>query len=174
MLRTNRLLPAVTRPNLRRRSAVALAALVAVFGAAPAAKAEVLATATRADPPVIRGPGPLNPIPLFDDGAETLTFRTTAPGQRVVITFNAECRVREGGYVTVVIEVDGIQAHPRSGNNFAFCATAPGNAFLPVGAVRQSFLLIQNAGVHTVVVRANSVNGPAVWQLDDISLVVEQ
>jgi hypothetical protein len=164
----------MSRPHLRRRFAVALAGLVAALAGVPDARAEVLATATRTDPPIVGGLGPFVVIPLTDSDSRALAFNTATPGQTVVITFNAECQVKGGGYVSVVIDVDGVAANPASGTNFALCTTAPGDAFQPVGAVRQSVFMVPNAGAHSVRVSARGVNGPAGWQLDDTLLVVER
>ena len=179
MLRTDKISPRGSRPSLRRQSAVALAALVATIGIVPSAKADVLATATRADPPfaVRGGVGPFVVVPLTDSNSTELLFNTVTNRQTVVITFNAECKVVGGGYLAVVIDVDGQPANPRSGTDFALCTSAPGDALQPIGAVRQSVFTVANAGVHSVRVTARGVNGPAGsggWQLDDTSLVIEQ
>src|SRR3954447_16416596 len=178
MLRSDELSVGESWPNLRRRSAAALATLFVAFGGVPGTKADVLATATRTAPPfVVRGGvGPFVIVPLTDSNSTELVFNTVANGQTVVITFNAECKVVGGGYLAVVIDVDGQPANPRSGTDFALCTTAPGDALQPVGAVRQSVFVVPNAGAHSVRVTARGVNGPASGggQLDDTSLVVEQ
>jgi hypothetical protein len=175
MLRTEKLFFGTSRLSLCRRSTFALAALAATLATLPNAKADVLATATRGDPPIVGGFGPLVPIDLTDSsGSTTLAFSTDTPNQKVVITYNAECQVVGGGYVTVVINVDGVAAAPASGTNFALCATAPGSAFQPIAAVRQSVFVVPNAGAHSVSVSARGLNGSANWQLDDTSLVVEK
>src|SRR4051812_31948729 len=130
MLRSDKLSVGGSWPNLRRRSAAALATLFVAFGGVPGTKADVLATATRTDPPfaVRGGVGPFVIIPLTDSNSTELVFNTVANRQTVVITFNAECQVRGGGYLAVVIDVDGVPANPRSGTDFALCTTAPGDA----------------------------------------------
>ena len=172
---TDKLLPGNSQP---RRAMVALTVLVVTLASLPSAKADVLATATRADPPfaVRGGVGPFVVVPLTDSNSTELLFNTVVNRQTVVITFNAECKVVGGGFVAVVIDVDGQPANPRSGTDFALCASVPGDALQPIGAVRQSVFVVPNAGAHSVRVTARGVNGPASggWQLDDTSLVIER
>lgn len=174
MLRTNGPFLGVSRPSRRKRSAIALAALVTAFGAVPTAKADVLATATRTNL-TAGGGGGFVTLPLTDRGARALAFTTAAPGQKVVITFNAECEVRGGGFLTLTVNVDGVEAAPASGTNFALCSSPPGNVVdQPTGAVRQSVFVVRTAGTHSVRVDAALSVASGGWQLDDTSLVVAQ
>jgi hypothetical protein len=171
---TDKLLLGTSRPSLCRRSTVALAVLVAGLGSLSNAKADVLATATRTNL-TAGGGGGFVTLKLTDDGDDALAFTTAALGQKVVITFNAECQVRGGGFLIVTVNVDGVEAAPASGTNFALCSSAPGNVVnQPTGAVRQSVFVVPSAGTHSVRVDAALSVASGGWQLDDTSLVVEQ
>jgi len=157
---------------LNFRSRIALVALTATAGVVPNAKADILAFISRTVPSV-GGAGPFITLPLNDTNATFLPFTTTQANQKVAITFNAECKVQDGGYVTVVINVDGKPTDPKSGNNFAFCSTNSGNTAEPIAVVRQAFTTVTTVGSHQAAVTATGVNGPAHWQLDDTSLLVQ-
>ena len=108
-------------------------------------------------------------VAVQQSGGTALAFSTTKQKQKVVITFNAECHADGGGWMTVIIVVDGKEANPPSGNDFALCT--PGAGW--VGAVRQSIVVVPRTGTHSVIVRAQGIAGNNSWSLDDISLVVE-
>jgi hypothetical protein len=68
--------------------------------------------------------------------------------------------------------VDGIEANPKNGTDFALCSAASTTTFAWVGAVRQSVTRV-TAGTHTVQIRVDLLNGATNWWLGDTSLVVE-
>ena len=144
------------------------------MSAASSVRADVLATATRTN--LITGGGTqVVALPLTNNDRSTrLVFSTTVAQQKVVITYNAECQVKGGGFVVVTVNVDGTEADPASGTNFALCTSAPGNASQPVGAVRQSVFIVGTPGTHSVEVDAVLSVASGGWQLDDTSLVVEK
>jgi hypothetical protein len=114
-------------------------------------------------------------VPLRPNGSTSFKFTTTGPGKTLVkITFNSECTVAapRGTWLTLRIEVDGVNADPASGTDYAFCTAidASGNTWMSV--TRQSLIRVQ-AGEHVVKVFASAV-APASWQLGDTSLVVEK
>jgi hypothetical protein len=69
--------------SFRRYSVLALTAAVAVMGGASAAKANILAIATRAG--AFTGNATVTTIPLTDSGATALAFKTGAANQKVVL-----------------------------------------------------------------------------------------
>lgn len=161
---------------------IAAAALVAVGAAASSASAEsLLAAATR------KANDSATTTHVFkalnDAGGLSLGFSTSTANALVKITYNAECGVLGAAtsfiasWVSVTILVDGVQADPATGKDFALCtATDKSSAtqFDLVGAVRQSFIVVPNAGLHTVKVLVD-LNGFATkWWLGDTSIAVEQ
>ena len=153
--------------SFRRYSVLALTAAVAVMGGASAAKAYILAIATRAG--AFTGNATVTTIPLTDSGATALAFKTGAANQKVVIRYNAECQGGSSGWVSVSIFVDGVQASPASGTDFALCT---GGDY--VGALRQSTFVVPTAGAHSVTITAQAAGGGSSWRLDDTSLTVEK
>ena len=114
-------------------------------------------------------------VPLRQNGATTVLFSTTGPGQTLVkITFNSECMVAaaRGIWLTLRIAVDGVNADPDAGADYAFCTSidATGNTWMSVS--RQSLIRVP-AGSHVVRVFAKA-SGAASWQLGDTTLVVEK
>jgi hypothetical protein len=151
--------------NLAAKTAAA--ALIAV-GMTGGAAADVLAVASRITP--VNGTSTTyTVVPLAENGATTLNFRTTRPNELVVITYNAECSGIDGpGWVSVQILVDNLRAtSPAAGANFAFCHSG-----VEAGAVRQAYVTVNPAGVHSVRVRAGAFGGSTTWTLDDSSIVV--
>lgn len=150
--------------NLRRPAgAIALAALVT---GATAARADILATTST--PERSSGGSSRASVVLNIDGGTALKFKTTVAKQKVVITFNAECRADGAGWVTVLLLVDGKATNPPSGVDFALCTAGAGW----VGAVRQSVYTVPTQGTHSVTVLAQGISGNDSWSLADISLVV--
>ncbi len=136
---------------------------VPVMIGASDARAEVLATATR-----VSGIGTPGTIPLNDSGGTALAFSTTKPNQKIVLTYNAEC-FTSGSWLAISIFVDGKEANPQSGSDFAFCS-APGNWH---GTVRQSIITVPKKGAHAATVVATLVGGGS-FSLDDTSFVIEK
>ena len=153
--------------SLPRRSSLALATFAASLVGASGASANVLATSTNTSGSG-GGSSPVN-VAVQQNGGTALAFKTAKNKQKIVITFNAECRADGTGWVTVVVLVDGNQANPQSGSDFALCT--PGAGW--VGAVRQSVYTVPKVGAHSVTVVAQGISGNNSWSLDDISLVVE-
>src|SRR3954452_5953770 len=102
--------------NHRWQNVVALAILGVAIGAAPEAKANVLATATRTTDVTNNTNLPVL-LPLNDAGSTTLTFSTTKNRQKVVIVYNAECAAVAGTtskFLSVSVLVDGNSTSPNS------------------------------------------------------------
>ena len=114
---------------------------------------------------------------LDDAGHTSLAFKTSASNSLVKITYNAECAVLGSGpeqWVTVSVFVDGVQANPKDGDDFALCTTLPnGVDFQWVGAVRQSLIKVPSIGTHNVQIVVDLNNGATEWWLGNTSLVVE-
>ena len=112
---------------------------------------------------------------LNDAGATSLGF--TVPGlvnKLIKITFNAECGVLgpPGSWISVTILVDGIEANPQNGTDFALCTATSTSTFSWMGAVRQSLITVP-PGSHNVQVLIDQI-GSTTWWLGDTSIVVEQ
>jgi hypothetical protein len=84
-------------------------------------------------------------------GGTDLQFTTTKSNQLVKLTYNAACGVsgERGRWLGIRMEVDGVEAAPTSGYDFALCPAA-----LPIpyyhysSGFRQSVITMPNAGVH--------------------------
>jgi hypothetical protein len=152
----------------RKLVCFAVVAVIAVVCMGSSASAEALLTfATRAGN--ISGTSGQF-IALNSAGATTLFFTSTTI--LLKITYNAECgALGSGGWTSVRIFVDGIEANPVSGTSFAFC-TAEGSAFHWVGADRLSFIT-RPTGVHSVRVFVQNISS-STWWLGDSTIVVEQ
>jgi hypothetical protein len=113
-------------------------------------------------------------VPLDDNNAPSLSFKTTAANKLIKITYNAECAVGgpAGSWLSVTILVDGVEADPKSGTFFGFC-TANGSFLQYTGTVRQSLIKVPTAGTHNIQIIVD-LNGATQWWLGDTSLVVEQ
>ena len=154
--------------SLSRYSVLVLTTAAAILGGPSAAKANLLASAIRTV--AINGNSAVVTVPLTDSGSLGLAFSTSADRQKVVIRYNAECGAFGSGWLSVSILVDGVQANPASGTDFAMCTNT---AY--VGALRQSTFTVPTAGAHSVTVTAQSVSSSAPsWRLDDTSLTVEK
>ena len=108
-------------------------------------------------------------MPLADNGATALAFKTSAANQKVIIRYNAECQGGSTGWVSVSIFVDGVEASPASGSDFALCT---GTAY--IGALRQSTFVVPGSGAHSVIMQAQAAGGGTFFRLDDTSLTVEK
>jgi hypothetical protein len=157
-----------------KKWSVALVVLATFTVLISTASAEVLkAFATRSGNQTGNGPAL---VALNNGGATGLAFSTPGPSKLIKITYNAECASLgpAGGWVSVTIFVDGVQANPASGTAFALCTQPVSGAFVWTGAVRQSLITVPVAGGHLVQVRVDINNGATTWWLGDSSIVVEQ
>jgi len=146
--------------------------LVAVAFAATASAATIRATATRRNNDNDSTTGIFKV--LNESGATAVSFSTTAANSFVRITYNAECGVlgTPQAWVSVTVLVDGIEARPQNGTDFALCSANSTTAWQWVGAVRQSFTNV-GPGKHSVQIRVDLLNGATRWWLGDTSLAVE-
>ncbi len=115
--------------------------------------------------------------PLDDAGHTSLLFSTSATNRLIKITYNSECAVLgpPQSWVTVIVLVDGVQANPQNGDDFALCSSLPnGVDFQWVGAVRQSLIKVPNIGTHAVQIQIDLNGGATTWWQGDSSIVVEQ
>ena len=111
---------------------------------------------------------------LTQAGSTSVSFSTTAASTFVKITYNAECGVLgpPQAWVAVTVFVDGVEANPRNGTDFAMCSANSATTWEWVGAVRQSTIRVA-AGTHRLQIRVDLLNGATRWWLGDTSLVVE-
>jgi hypothetical protein len=114
-------------------------------------------------------------VALNNTGATSLTFSTAMLNALIKITYNAECGAigPTGSWTAVRIFVDGVEANPQSGTNFAFCTAHSTTTYFWVGATRQSLIRVPSTGVHSVRVLVSNVFS-STWWLGDSSIVVEQ
>jgi hypothetical protein len=120
-------------------------------------------------------------VPLRNNGAKTVFFRTTRRNQLVKLTYNAICLVSapRGTWVSVRILVDGKEAGPASGADFALCTALRvglGPRSTQSGVIRQSVIRVAEPGQHAARVLARQVSSaPAAgtWHLDLPSFAVE-
>ncbi len=141
------------------------------------AAASILASATRTTAFASTSKSEV-PVPLTNNGVTELLFTTTIKNQIVKITYNAECVVTgtRGMWVSVRILVNGNEADPASGHDFALCTAFDKTGKTWAARTRQSVFKVPAAGMHTVkvVARLNGAPlGSGTWRLDDSSLVVE-
>ncbi|MGE3294392.1 MAG: hypothetical protein AB7I59_19635 [Geminicoccaceae bacterium] len=122
------------------------------------------------------------PVDLSTAGGaqNMLAFATPAP-DLVEITFSAECSVWgtifQYGTIQIVVDPAGAPppaaVPPTAGFDDAFCS-GNGVAIYNDGWVTPSMTVVTRvpAGVHSVGVTANTVNGATALRLDDLSLTV--
>lgn len=153
---------------------VAAAAFLAVAFAVSSASAESLLVASSR---IVNDSGTNTHFlqALNDAGATQLVFNTTVPKQLVKITYNAECGVLgpAGSWLSVTILVDGLQANPKNGTDFAFCTATSATTFSWMGAVRQSFISLGPVGAHKLTVLVDLNVGATKWWIGDSSVVIE-
>jgi hypothetical protein len=153
-----------------------IAVLMALMVVAVQSEAAILSSATR-DQPTFVTDGLTHVVPLNDAGDTSITFKTSAPNKRVVISYSAECAVGGNDQLTFLdldILVDGVAAPPSDSDN-AFCS---GEGTVPrahwASVVTVVVAQVPNAGTHTVQVRATlqKFNTGDSWSLDDSTIVV--
>jgi hypothetical protein len=151
------------------------AILFANLGGLHASAAPILASATRTTAFSSTSTTSVT-VPLRNDGTKSLKFTTTVANQTVVITYNAECLVTaaRGTWLSIKVLVDGTEANPSSGTDFALCSAVDTTGQTWSSAVRQSVLKVPQSGDHTVVISARLLAGSGYWWLDDSSLVIQR
>jgi hypothetical protein len=113
-------------------------------------------------------------VPIKTGGGTVLQFTTAKNNQLVKLTYNGVCGVEgvRGHWLGLRIEVDGVEAAPASGFDFALCSAVAPLSFYSSSGFRQSVIAIPNAGVHKVRVFAQ-MSDAANWSLQQQSLTVE-
>jgi len=94
----------------------------------------------------------------------------------LVARFTAESQCDGGGagkFCSVRVLIDGVEANPASGLDFAFDSVEPGGSGLWEGNALDRSKLV-GAGAHTVVVQWAVTNTATVFRLDDWSFTVER
>lgn len=92
------------------------------------------------------------------------------PGQFIDARFTAEsaCYGAAAGWCSVRILIDGVEAEPVVGTDFAFDDAGPATAFESHSVERVH--TVTTSGTHTVTVQAASVGGTLTDRLDDWTL----
>src|SRR5262249_60140083 len=65
------------------------------------------------------------PVPILTNADTSLEFTTTQNNEQVKLTYNAKCVIyaERGRWLGLRIEVDGVEAAPASGFDFALCSS---------------------------------------------------
>jgi hypothetical protein len=107
-------------------------------------------------------------------GATALPFTTTKNNQVVKLSYNALCAIfgQRGRWLGIRLEVDGVEAAPASGYDFALCSAVEPLKYYYTTAFRQSVITVPTAGVHNVRLYAR-ISDFANWYLGLQSLTVE-
>src|SRR5262249_44229553 len=105
-------------------------------------------------------------VPIAPFGGTALHFTTTKNNQLVKLTYNGWCAVRgqRGRTLGLRMEVDGIEAAPASGFDFALCSSVASNVYYYFAGFRQSVITVPTAGDHSLRVLARA-SGSADWAL---------
>jgi hypothetical protein len=104
--------------------------------------------------------------------ADTITVPATG-NFRAVVRFSAESACSATSWCTAVIYVDGIEANPKSGTDFAFDSPG-GEAWQGLSMDRTSDIIVGTGSVRAVQIRVDiAVIGGGSWRLDDWSVVTE-
>jgi len=93
-------------------------------------------------------------LPLNDNGDTSISFRTTLNNTRVYITYNGKCGATggSGGWLSLLITVDGNNTDPNNGEQFAMCGIVSSSQPLFTSGTRMVTTVVPLAGTHTVVV----------------------
>jgi hypothetical protein len=104
--------------------------------------------------------------------ADTITVPAT--GQfRAVVRFSAESACSAASWCSARITVDGIEANPKSGSDFAF-DSAGGETWQSLSMDRTSDIITGTGAARNVTVAVDiAVIGGGSWRLDDWSAVTE-
>ena len=151
------------------------------------AHGEILLASTRTSPVVYGGASYNVDFNGSAAGGQILTFTTSEPSTRIVITFNAECAVEGNAFnwldIDILVDPAGaageIMVSPSNSDN-AFCSGNDTDSdFLYdsgdgwVSTVTQATMVLAQAGTHTVRVRVNGQYTGGISRLDDFSLIIQ-
>jgi hypothetical protein len=104
--------------------------------------------------------------------ADTITIPATG-NFRVVVRFSAESACSAASWCTARITVDGVEANPKSGGDFAFDSPG-GEAWQSLSMDRTSDIIRGTGVARNVTVAVDvAVLGGGSWRLDDWSVVTE-
>jgi hypothetical protein len=165
-----------------------LSSLLTLGYFATAAQAEILLATSRSDPAIYGGAAYVVDFNGGAAGGDVLSFSTSQPNTKVVITFNAECAVSGTSFNWLDIDVlvnpagpTGEAAVAPSNSDNALCSgNATDSDFLYgggdgwVSATTQATLVLPQAGNHTVRVLVNGAGASTLSRLDDMSLVIQR
>jgi hypothetical protein len=102
------------------------------------------------------------------------TINIPARGQyRAIVRFSGESACSAASWCSVRITVDGVEASPQAGSDFAF-DSAGGETWQSLSMDRTSHVIASTGVVRSVVVAVDiAVIGGGSWRLDDWSVVTE-
>jgi hypothetical protein len=104
--------------------------------------------------------------------ADTITVPANG-NYRAVVRFSAESQCDAASWCTAVISVDGVEANPKSGTDFAFDSSG-GETWQGLTMDRTSDLIAGTGTARNVTVAVDiAVIGGGSWRLDDWSVVTE-
>jgi hypothetical protein len=148
-------------------------AALAIASATASADARVLALATTIAPFSVTATE--KAVPLRQNGAKAITFRTTRSNTLVVVTYNAECGVNTGGQLSVRIAINGVNTQPDDPRDVVLCSSVDPTLLNVNAASRQVVIRVPQAGLHTAQVFAVLLSSPigATGHLDDTSIVIK-
>jgi hypothetical protein len=114
-------------------------------------------------------------IPLNDNGAKVLHFTTAAANATVKVVYGASCTIQGplGEWASIRLVVDGVEAAPASGSDFAFCSTRNSNLLNFHAGYRQSIAVVPKKGDHTVRIYGKGSAAGVSWGFGDATLLVE-
>ncbi len=140
-----------------------------------AAHAGILASGAYKDTVLVDGTE--KPLPLTSAGATAVTFSTDLNNELVIVTYHAQCWAagEPGDYLTVRIAVDGVEAQPRAGADFALCSAVNPGSEVCAGVARQAFIRVPRAGRHKVEVLALAlfVSGASSGRVQNATITVQ-
>lgn len=154
------------------------ALLMTLLLVAVQSQATIFVTATNGNP-FSATDGAAHNLPLFADGTNFLTFRTSKVNQKVIIQFSAECSVSgkdDDTWLDIDIVVDGVAAPPSNGDN-AMCTSLAGHAGSRfVSAITTAVVVVPSPGSHLLQVRGSfgfsHFSAGDFWWVDDSSTIV--
>jgi hypothetical protein len=137
------------------------------------------------DTPALRANQQIRLMVMTQDDARTFTstsftnltadtIRVPANGQfRVVVRFSGESACSASSWCSARITVDGVEANPKSGSDFAFDSPG-GETWQSLSMDRTSDIIVGTGAARNVTVAVDvALIGGGSWRLDDWSVVSE-
>jgi hypothetical protein len=151
----------------------------------PASQGEEPGNPQRHDAPALRANAQIRLMVMTQNDAATVTntsfanftadtITVPATGQfRAVVRFSAESACSAASWCSARITVDGVEANPKSGGDFAF-DSAGGETWQSLSMDRTSDIISGTGSPRAVTIAVDvAVIGGGSWRLDDWSVVTE-